>query len=81
MAWSKNIKIKGIILNEYDENNFMEVDNKKMIEDLTKAPIIALIPKDCKSFCVPSLLYFYLQKLYIIYDLIQVLIFINAFKC
>ncbi len=47
---SKNIKIKGIILNEYDKNNFMEEDNKKMIEDLTGIKTIACVPHNCKDF-------------------------------
>jgi dethiobiotin synthetase len=41
----KNIKIKGIILNEYDKNNIAHVDNAKIIEKLTNINIIAFVPK------------------------------------
>lgn len=38
-----NINIKGIILNNYDENDFMQVDNLKMIENLSNVEIIATV--------------------------------------
>ncbi len=38
-----NIKIKGIILNNYDENDFMQVDNLKMIESLSNIKVIATV--------------------------------------
>ncbi|MDO7206332.1 dethiobiotin synthase [Paraclostridium bifermentans] len=41
----KNIKIRGIILNEYDKNNIVHVDNAKVIEKLTNVNIVAFIPK------------------------------------
>ena len=41
----KNIKIRGIILNEYDKNNIVHVDNAKAIEKLTNVNIVAFIPK------------------------------------
>ena len=41
----KNIKISGIVLNNFDENNFMHVDNKQMIEEVTNLPIIAYVKK------------------------------------
>ena len=31
-AKSHGINVKGIILNNYDETDFMQVDNKKMVE-------------------------------------------------
>lgn len=52
---SQNIKIKGIILNEFDENSFMELDNKKMIEELTGIPVIAYIKKDQKKLEIKGL--------------------------
>lgn len=41
----KNIKIRGIILNEYDKNNIVHADNAKVIEKLTNINIVAFIPK------------------------------------
>lgn len=42
-AKQQNLNIKGIILNNYDSNNFVHLDNKKQIEDFTKIPVIACI--------------------------------------
>lgn len=42
---SRGIEIEGIILNNYDKNNFMHVDNKKQIEILSKIPVIACVKK------------------------------------
>ena len=42
---SKNIGIKGIILNEYDENDISHIDNAKIIKNQTKFPNI-----NCKLF-------------------------------
>ena len=41
-----NIKIKGIILNHYDKNNFMHIDNKKQIEYLTGIPVIDTVAEN-----------------------------------
>ena len=38
-----NIPVRGIILNNYDENDFMQKDNKKMIEELSGVPVIACV--------------------------------------
>lgn len=43
---SKNISVKGIILNEYDKKNIAHVDNAKTIEKLTSINIIAYVPKN-----------------------------------
>ncbi len=40
----RNIKIEGIILNRYNPENLMHVDNKNAIELLTNIPIIAIVP-------------------------------------
>lgn len=37
--------VKGIILNNFDESNFMHVDNKCVIEDITRIPVIATVKK------------------------------------
>lgn len=42
-ARQKNISIRGIIMNLYDEKNFLHRDNRKMIEKLTGLPVIACI--------------------------------------
>nr|WP_315023561.1 dethiobiotin synthase [uncultured Aminipila sp.] len=38
------IGIAGIILNHFDESNFLHQDNKKQIEFLTTLPVLACIP-------------------------------------
>lgn len=40
----KNIPIRGIILNNYNDNDFMQCDNKHMIEELTNIPVLACVP-------------------------------------
>ena len=42
-AKQNGINVKGIILNYYEKNNFLHIDNKKQIEFLTKIPVIACI--------------------------------------
>ena len=43
----RNINIAGIILNNYDETNFLHVDNKKQIENLSGISVIACVkPKE-----------------------------------
>ncbi|MEW9080682.1 dethiobiotin synthase [Terrisporobacter glycolicus] len=42
-AKSQGFSIIGIILNNYDENNMIHIDNKKMIEDLTNIPVIVCV--------------------------------------
>lgn len=42
-AKSQGLSIKGIIINNYDENIMMHIDNKNMIEELTNIPVIACI--------------------------------------
>ncbi|MGM9520803.1 MAG: dethiobiotin synthase, partial [Phascolarctobacterium sp.] len=37
----KGIPVRGIILNNYDGNDFMQSDNKKMMEAITGIPVIA----------------------------------------
>lgn len=40
------IKIKGLVLNNYDENNFMHIDNKKCLEELTGIKVIATVKRN-----------------------------------
>ena len=43
----KGIPVRGIILNNYDSNDFMQSDNKKMMEAITGVPVIAQVkPND-----------------------------------
>ena len=43
----KGIPVRGIILNNYDGKDFMQADNKKMIEAITGVPVIAQVkPND-----------------------------------
>ena len=43
----KGIPVRGIILNNYDGKNFMQSDNKKMMEAITGVPVIARVkPND-----------------------------------
>ena len=48
-AKNHNINIQGIILNNFDENDFMQVDNKNRIEQLTGVKVIALVEKNAKE--------------------------------
>lgn len=43
-AKQQDITIAGIILNNYDKNNFLHQDNKKQIEFLTTLPVLYCIP-------------------------------------
>lgn len=42
---NNGVKIEGIIMNEYDENDAMHIDNAFMIQELTKQKIIAYVKK------------------------------------
>lgn len=42
---SKNIPVKGIILNHYEPDNFMHQDNLRMCEHRTGVPVIACVQK------------------------------------
>ena len=42
-ARNHGINVKGIILNRYDEENFMQVDNKIQIEQLTGISVISAV--------------------------------------
>ena len=45
----KNIPIRGIILNNYDSSDFMQTDNKRMMEELTAVPVLACVPPEAKE--------------------------------
>lgn len=42
---SKNINIRGIIVNEYDKNNEAHIDNVKVIKKLTNVDIVSLVKR------------------------------------
>ena len=46
---NRNISVKGIILNRYSECNVIHEDNKKMIETITKIPVIVLVKENDKE--------------------------------
>lgn len=41
-----NLPIRGIIMNNYSDNDIIKVDNKKMIPELTGIPVIATVKKN-----------------------------------
>jgi len=48
-AKAHNLNIKGIIFNNYDENNFMHLDNKKQVERLTGVKVVTQVEKSDKD--------------------------------
>ena len=48
-AKANNINIEGIILNNFDPNNFMHQDNLKQVEYLTGIKVIATVKKNQKD--------------------------------
>ena len=42
----KDINISGIVLNNYDVNNYMHKDNKEVIEKLTGVKVLATVKRD-----------------------------------
>lgn len=46
---NRNIQVKGIILNHYNEDNLLHEDNIKMIQEITKIPVIALVKENDKE--------------------------------
>lgn len=47
------INIKGIILNQFEENSYLHQDNKKQIEKLTGIPVIACVSQDAEELDIP----------------------------
>ena len=48
-AKQKGINVRGIILNGYEKDNFMHIDNKKCIEKLTGIPVVAVVEHNAKE--------------------------------
>lgn len=55
-AKSHGINVKGIILNNYDETDFMQVDNKKMVEKLTGIKVLATVKTGDTEICTGEIL-------------------------
>ena len=47
---NKNISVKGIIVNNYDDSSVMERDNVYMMEKLTKVDVVATLPCGAQDF-------------------------------
>jgi dethiobiotin synthetase len=44
-AESNGIEVEGVILNNYDSDNFMHWDNLEQVEKLTGVNVVATVPK------------------------------------
>ncbi len=53
-AKQQGINIKGLILNNFEEDNFMHLDNKKQIERLTGINVIATVKKGDKDLNIST---------------------------
>ena len=49
-----NLPLAGIILNNYDENQFMHRDNRLMIERLTGRPPLAVVAPGCTDLALAA---------------------------
>ncbi len=49
-----NLPLAGIILNNYDENQFMHRDNRLMIEKLTGRPLLAVVAPGCTDLALAA---------------------------
>ena len=50
----KDIHLSGIILNKYEQDNFLHIDNKKQLEFLTGIPIIGCVPDNAADITIDS---------------------------
>ena len=55
-AKKHGINVKGIILNNYNEKDLMQIDNKKMVEKLTGIKVIATIKTNDTDICIEEIL-------------------------
>ena len=51
-AKTRGISVKGFILNRYEQGCFLHEDNKKQIEELTGAPVIACVPPGASDLAI-----------------------------
>jgi len=54
-ARQNNIKVTGIILNNYNDKDFMQADNKKQVENLTGVRVISTVKKDDKDIKIDAI--------------------------
>ena len=59
---AKKIPVKGLIFNRFDEKNLLHVDNKEVIEKITKLPVIATVKKNSSELDIT------IEKLTALYD-------------
>ena len=59
---SKKIPVKGLIFNRFDEKNLLHVDNKNVIEKITRLPVLATIKKNATDLDIS------IEKLTAIYE-------------
>jgi len=52
-ARNQDINVKGIILNKFEYDNLLHIDNKKMIEYLTGISVVGCVHKDDKDLNIP----------------------------
>ncbi len=60
----QGLNILGIILNNYDKDDFMHIDNKKQVEKLTGLNVIATVEKDAAdlNICKSDLMNLFIPK-------------------
>jgi len=46
------VNVKGIILNEYESDNFLHMDNKEQITFLTGVPVLACVPPNAEDLAL-----------------------------
>lgn len=56
-AKNQGINVKGIIINNYNENDFMQKDNKIQVENLTGIKVVATVQKNEKDIADLSMLF------------------------
>lgn len=56
-AKNQGINVKGIIINNYNENDFMQKDNKIQVENLTGTKVVATVQKNEKDITDLSMLF------------------------
>lgn len=55
-AKNHGINVKGIILNNYNEKDLMQLDNKKMVEKLTGIKVFATVKTNDTDICIEEIL-------------------------
>ncbi|SDF13763.1 dethiobiotin synthase [Sporomusa acidovorans] len=53
-AQSLGLTVKGFILNHYDRTNFLHQDNKKVITQLTKLPVVACVTSQAADLAIDT---------------------------